>query len=74
MTTVQNRLSARCKSLRHIGGGVYEYGWLVYNKRDRNQDYFNCVSKGTLEEAQAWMSAPIDGARRRVFRELAQRG
>lgn len=74
MSTVQNRLSDRCQTMRHLGDGVYEYGWLVYNKRDRSKDYLNRVGTGTLEEAQAWMATPIVGQRKRVFASLAKGG
>ena len=73
MKTVQNKAAVRCQTVRLVQGTTdqYEWGWLVYNRRDRSQDYFTRVGTGTLAEGQAWLSAPIAGARRRVFKQLA---
>lgn len=71
MSSVQTKVSDRCRSMRRTPAGTYEYGWLVYNRRDRSQDYFNCAGEGSLEEAQDWMSLPIAGARTRVHKSLA---
>lgn len=73
MKTVQNKAGARCQTVRLVPGTTdqYEWGWLVYNKRDRSQDYFNRVGVGELAEGQAWLAKPTAGARRRVFKSLA---
>lgn len=55
-TTVVNAVKDRSKMLQSVGGGRYEYGWVVYNRRDRTKDYFNKTGEGTYEDAVAWMS------------------
>lgn len=69
MTTVVNAVKDRCKSMcRNKETGLYEFGWTVYNRRDRSQDYFNKVGEGTVEEALAWMEGiGYEAKRARVF-------
>lgn len=76
MKTVQNKAGVRCQTVRLVKGTTdqYEWGWLVYNRRDRTQDYFNRVGTGTLQEGQQWLNTPTAGARRRVFKQLAVGG
>lgn len=74
MSIVQNKLSKRCQTIRHVGNGVYEYGWLAYTPRDRSKDYFNRAGAGTLEEAQEWLAKPIVGARKRIVVSIVQGG
>ena len=73
MKTVQNKAGVRCQTVRLVKGTTdqYEWGRLVYNRRDRSQDYFNRVGVGTLADGQHWLSTPTAGARRRVFKSLA---
>lgn len=63
MTTVVNSVKDRGKHLRKTETG-YEYGWLVYNRRDPSQNYFNKVGEGSYDEALAWMSGVGYEARR----------
>ncbi len=73
MKTVQNKAGVRCQTVRLVSGTTdqYEWGWLVYNRRDRSQDYFNRVGVGPLADGQRWLSTSTAGARRRVFKSLA---
>lgn len=73
MKTVQTKAKDRCQTVRLVKGTTdqYEWGWLVYNRRDRTQDYFTRAGTGTYEEGKAWLQIPITGARRRVFKQLA---
>lgn len=72
MNTVQTKAKDRCQSVRLVKGTTdqYEWGWLVYNRRDRSQDRFMRAGLGTLEEGQAWMAAPVVGIRRRVGKSI----
>lgn len=54
MTTVINSMKDRSKYLSKTATG-YEYGWIVYNRRDRTKDYTNKVGEGTFAEANEWM-------------------
>lgn len=66
-TTVVNAVKDRSKTMRRCGD-EYEWGWLVFNKRDRSKDYFNKVGAGTYEEALKWMSeVGYEAPRRRVL-------
>jgi hypothetical protein len=59
MTTVVNTVKDRSKYMSRTPEGTYEYGWVVYNRRDRKQDYFNKAGEGTYEEAIAWMDSLV---------------
>lgn len=62
--TVVNKVKDRCKMMQRTPCGTYEFGWLVYNKRDRKKDYFNKAGEGTYAEATSWMSAEFIKIRR----------
>lgn len=72
MKTVQTKAKDRCQTVRLVKGTTdqYEWGWLVYNKRDRSQDYLNRVGTGTLDEGRTWLAKPVAGARRRINKPL----
>lgn len=55
-TTVVNALKDRSKCMRRIREGVYEYGWMVLNRRKRDKSYFNKMGEGSMEQAEAWMN------------------
>lgn len=71
MATVQNQLSRRCKTLRLLRPGVYEYGWLVSDRT--TEGHFTRAGEGTLDAAQEWMARPVVGMRRTVFRDISRR-
>lgn len=59
MTTVQNNMKDRCVAMRLTDRpGEYEYGWVVYNRRDRTKDRFVRVGVGFYSEARNWMDNP----------------
>lgn len=61
---VVNKVKDRCKLLKNIGNGEFEYGWMVYNRRGRGHDYFNSVGVGTYEDAIKWMNTDTIKIRR----------
>ena len=70
MTTVQNAVKDRSKTLRRLDAGGYEWGYLVRNTRHRGGDYFNKVGEGTYEDALLWLEQKQYALRRRVIKEF----
>ena len=54
--TVVNAMKDRSKCMRRLPSGDYEYGWIVYHRRDRSKDTFTVVGTGTMTEAEEWMA------------------
>jgi|OpeIllAssembly_1097287.scaffolds.fasta_scaffold01305_4 hypothetical protein len=68
---VVNAMKDRSKCMRRTPSGSYEFGWLVYNRRDREKDYFIRAGEGTMADAEAWMTA-VDEMRPRRRRVVVQ--